>query len=122
MNAYPVRLAAGLALIAVCAPAEESTNAKMAEPQTKPAVVRKTTPKEVLNNKPVQLPTEVVDGWRDHIDHVNRELHLVFQRQETAPHALYQIARTKNTVVAAFSPLEEGSNHSVALPMVRSSW
>jgi hypothetical protein len=124
MNAYPVRLAAGLALMALCALAEESPKAKMAEPQLKPAMARKAPPYEIYANEhPVQLPTQVVDGWRDHMDHLNRALDLAFQRQDkAAPHALYQIARTKSTVVEAFLPLEEGSNDAVALPILRSSW
>jgi hypothetical protein len=124
MNAYPVRLAAGLALIALCALAEESPNAKMAEPQTKPVIATKTPPFEVgLNVQPVQLPTQTVDGLRDHRDHVNRDLHAAFQREKmAAPHALYQTTLANKTVVAAFSPLEEGSNRAVALPILRSSW
>ena len=124
MNAYPVRLAAGLALISLCALADESPNAKMAEPQAKPSMAPKIPPAEVgLNEKPVQLPTQYVDGLRDHMEHVNRDLRLAFQREKMgAPHALYQKALTNKTVVAAFSPLEEGSNRSVALPVLRSSW
>jgi hypothetical protein len=57
------------------------------------------------------------------MDRVNRDLHLALQRQELAgPNPLYQKTLSKNTVVAAFSPLEEGSNRSVALPILRSSW
>jgi hypothetical protein len=57
------------------------------------------------------------------MDHLNRALDLAFQRQAMdAPHPLYQIARTKNATVEAFSPLEEGSNRAVALPILRSSW
>jgi hypothetical protein len=124
MNAYPVRLAAGLAWIALCALADESPNAKMAEPQANPAMARKTPPPAYgLNNQPVQLPAQVVDGWREHMDQVNRDLQLAFQRQELAgPHPLYQKTLSKNTVVAAFLPLEEGSNRSVALPILRSTW
>jgi hypothetical protein len=124
MNAYPVRLAAGLAWIALCALADESPNAKMAEPQANPAMTRKAPSSEVaLNEKPIQLPAQIVNGWRDHMDQVNRDLHLAFQRQELAgPHPLYQKALSKNTVVAVFSPLEEGSNRSVALPILRSTW
>jgi hypothetical protein len=124
MNAYPVRLAAGLALIALGALAEESPNAKMAEPQTKPAIATTTPPYEVgLNVQPVQLPTQTVDGWRDHMDHVNRDLNVAFQRETMAdPHALYQTTLANKTVVTVFSPLEEGSNRAVALPVLRSSW
>jgi hypothetical protein len=124
MNAYPVRLAAGLTLIALCALAEESPNAKMAEPQANPAMAWNTPlPAYGLNNQPVQLPTQYVDGLRDHMDRVNRDLHLAFQRQATVvPHALYQKALSKNTRLEAFLPLEEGSNRSVALPILRSSW
>jgi len=50
-------------------------------------------------------------------------LHLAFQRQAmAAPHALYQKVLANKTALAAFSPLEEGSNLSVALPVLRSSW
>jgi hypothetical protein len=126
MNTYPVRLAAGLALVALCALAEESPSAKMAEPQTTPGLAREIPSYEVgLNDKPVQLPAQVVDvdGLRRHLDLVNRELQDAFQRQELAgPPALYQKALKKNIVVAVFSPLEEGSNGSVALPVLRSSW
>jgi hypothetical protein len=124
MNAYPVRLTAGLALIALCALADESPNAKMAEPQANPALARNTPlPAYGWNNQPVQLPMQYVDGLRDHMDRVNRDLRLAFQRQKlAAPHPLYQKTLSNNTVVAAFSPLEEGSNRSVALPILRSSW
>jgi hypothetical protein len=124
MNAYPVRLAAGLAWIALCALADESPNAKLAEPQSEPAMAWKTPPPAYgLNNLPVQLPTQYVDGLRDHMDRVNRDLRLAFQRQAlAAPHALYRKTLGKNTRLEAFLPLEEGSNHSVALPILRSSW
>jgi len=124
MNAYPVRLAAGVVLITLCALAEESPNAKRAELPAKPAVAQQTPPDDVgLNEKPVQLPTEYVDGLRGHMAHVNRDLHLAFQLQGlAAPHPLYQKALAKSTVVAVFLPLEEGSNRSVALPVLRSSW
>jgi hypothetical protein len=124
MNAYPVRLAAGLAWIALCALADESPNAKMAELQANPVMAGNTLPPAYgLNNQPVQLPTQYVDGLRDHMDRVNRDLQLVFQRQElTGPHPLYQKTLSKNTVVATFLPLEEGSNRSVALPILRSTW
>jgi hypothetical protein len=124
MNAYLVRLAAGFALIAFCALADESPNAKMAEPQTNPALARNTPPPVYeLNGQPVQLPTQYVDGLRDHMDRINRALHLAFQRQKlAAPHALYQIALTKDTRLEAFLPLAEGSNGSVALPVFGSSW
>jgi hypothetical protein len=126
MNAYPVRLVAGLVLVALCALAEESPNAKMAEPPTKPAVPRKIPSYEIgLNEKPVQLPTQVVDveAWRNHLKQVNQELQEAFQRQAmAAPHALYQKALTKNTEVAVFLPLEEGRNHAVALPVLRAFW
>jgi hypothetical protein len=126
MNTYPVRLAAGLALIALGALAEESPNAKLAEPQTEPAVARKIPPYEVgLNDKPVQLPTQVVDvdGLRHHMDRVNRELQEAFQRQEkTAQHALYQKALTNYTVFEAFVDWDENSHRPVALPVLRSSW
>jgi hypothetical protein len=121
MSAYPVRLAAGLALIALGALADESPNAK---PQANPAMAWNTPlPAYGLNNQPVQLPTQYVDGLRDHMDRVNRDLRLAFQRQKlAAPHPLYQKTLSNNTVVAVFSPLEEGSNRSVALPILRSSW
>jgi hypothetical protein len=126
MNAYPVRLVAGLALVALCALAKESPNAKIAELQTKPAMPRKIPPDEVgLNEKPVKLPTQVVDvdEWRRHLKQVNQELAEAFQREAlAAPHALYQKALTKNTEVAVFFPLEEGSHRAVALPVLRSSW
>ncbi|HEV8074129.1 MAG TPA: hypothetical protein VGP21_08340 [Opitutaceae bacterium] len=124
MNAYPVRLAAGLTLIALCALAEEPPNAKMAEPQMNPATARNTPPPAYgWNSQPVQLPTQYVDGLREHMDRVNRDLHLIFQRQAMAvPHALDQKALSKNTRLEAFLPLEEGSNRSVALPILRSSW
>jgi hypothetical protein len=124
MNTYPVRLAAGLAWFALCALADESPKAKVAEPQANASLARNTPPPVYeLNGQPVQLPTQYVDGLRDHTDRVNRALHLAFQSQElAAPPALYQKTLTKNSVVAVFSPLEEGNNGSVALPVLRSSW
>ncbi|HWZ95234.1 MAG TPA: hypothetical protein VNW30_08575 [Opitutaceae bacterium] len=149
MNANPIRLAAGLALITLCALAEESPNAKMAELQTKPAIAQQTPPDDVgLNEKPVQLPTQYVDGLRSHMEQVNRDLELAFQREElTATHVLYQKALTKNTVVDLLGillvaqkmmdsrvdaipgthdqtvlPPEEASNRPVAVPILRSSW
>jgi hypothetical protein len=153
MNAHPVRLAAGLALIALCALAEDSPNAKMAEPQTKPAPDQKAPPIETgLNEKPVQLPTQVVDvdGLRNHMKQVNQELKEAFQREEiTAARTFYQKALTKNTVVdllgilltaqdmmdhravedaipgardQAVLPQEEASHPTVAVPILRSSW
>jgi|HubBroStandDraft_1064217.scaffolds.fasta_scaffold1024030_1 hypothetical protein len=151
MNAHPVRLAAGLALIALCALAEESPNVKMAEPQSKPAMARKTPPYEVgLNDQPVQLPVQDVNGLRDPMDRVNQDLHEAFQREEiTASRRFYQKALTKNTVVDLLGILlaaqdmmdhrivddaipgardqavlpQEGDNHpTVAVPILRSSW
>jgi hypothetical protein len=149
MNAYPVRLAAGLALMALCALAEESPNAKMAEPQTKPAIARKIPPDEAgVKDQPVQLPTQVVDGLRNHMDHVSRDLDQAVQREAmTARHSAFQKALTKNTEVdllgillvaqkmmdsrvdaipgtrdQAALPPGEGGNHVVAVPIVRSSW
>jgi hypothetical protein len=151
MNAHPVRLAAGLALIALCALAGESPNAKMAEPQSKPAIARKTPPDEVgLNDQPVRLPTQVVNGLRDPLDHVNEDLHEAFQREKiAASRTFYQKALTKNTVVdflgivlaaqdmmdhravedailgardQAVLPQQEDSHPTVAVPILRSSW
>jgi hypothetical protein len=151
MNAHPVRLTAGLALIALCAMAEESPNAKIAEPKTKPVIAQRTPPYEVgLNETPVQLPTQVVDveAWRKHLKQVNQELQEAFQREATAAsHAFYQKALTKNTRVdllgillvaqkmmdsrvdaipgardQAVLPSEEDLNRPVAVPILRSSW
>jgi hypothetical protein len=121
MNIYPVRLAAGLVLIALCARAEEA---------------------------PAQLPTQVVYELRYHMDEVNRDLDQAFQREEmTALHAFYQKALTKNTEVdllglllvaqktmdsrvdvipgtrdQAVLPPDEASKRVVAVPILRSSW
>jgi hypothetical protein len=124
MNAPLVRLAAGLALLALCALAEDSPNAKMAEPQAKPAPARKVPSYEVgLNEIPVRLPTQYVDGLRDHMDHVNREMQEAFQRQEkTAQHALYRKALANNITLEAFVDWDESSHRPVALPVLRSSW
>jgi hypothetical protein len=151
MNAHPVRLIAGLALIALCALAEESPNAKMSEPKTKPVIAQRTPPYEVgLNEKPVQLPTQVVDveAWENHLKQVNQELQEAFQREAmTTSHAFYQKALTKNTRVDLLGillvaqkmmdsrvdaipgtrdqtvlPSEEDLNGPVAVPILRSSW
>jgi hypothetical protein len=126
MNALPVRLAAGLALIALCALAQESPNAKMAELQANPAMAKKTPPPEYgLNGKPMILPPQIVDvdGLRRHMYLVNQELQEAFQRQQkTAQHALYQKALTNNTVFEAFVDWDENGHRPVALPVLRSSW
>jgi hypothetical protein len=151
MNTHPVRLAAGLALIALCALAEESPDAKMAEPQTKPATAREIPPYEVgLIDKPVQLPTQVVDvdELRRHMKQVNQELKEALQREARArPHAFYEKALTKDTAVDLLSILlvtqqmmdhqadpfplthdhaflspEEDSKRTVTLPILRSAW
>jgi hypothetical protein len=149
MNAYPVRLAAGFALIALCALAEESPSAKMAEPQANPAMISITPSSEVaLNEKPIQLPEQIVNGLRDPMDHVNQDLHEAFQREEiTASRTFYQKALTKNTEVdllgillvaqktmdsrvdvipgtrdQAVLPPDEASRRVVAVPILRSSW
>jgi hypothetical protein len=151
MNIYLVRLAAGLVLIALCALAEESPNAKMAEPQSKPAMARKTPPYEVgLNDQPVQLPAQVVNGLLDPMDRMNQDLNEAFRREEiTTSRTFYQKALTKNTVVdllgillvaqdtmdhravedaipgarnQAVLPPDETSKRVVAVPILRSSW
>src|SRR5580704_8735486 len=151
MNTHPVRLAAGLALIALCALANESPNAKMAEPQTGPAIAQKIPPDEVgLNDQPVQLPAQVVNALRDPMDHVNQDLREAFQREEiTASRTFYQKTLTKNTVVdllgillatedmmdhravedaipgahgQAILPQEKDGHPTVAVPILRSSW
>jgi hypothetical protein len=124
MNAYPVRLAAGLALIALCAFADESPNAKMAEPQAKPATTQKTLPDDVgLNVLPVQLPAQTVDELRNHIDRLNRDLQEAFQRQQRpASHTLYHKALTNHTEIETFVQWEESSHRPMALPVLRSSW
>jgi len=151
MNAYSVRLAAGLLLMALCALADESPRAKMAEPQAQPAVARKIPPYEVgLNDKPVQLPPQIVDvdGLRRHLQQVNQELKEAFQREaRTPPRAFYEKALTKDTAVdllsillvtqqmmdhqadpfplthdQAFLPPEEDSKRTVTLPILRSDW
>jgi hypothetical protein len=126
MNAYPVRLAAGLALIALCALADQSPNAIMAEPQTTPGMAPKIPSYAVgLTDKPVQLPTQIVDveGLRHHMDLVNLELQEAFQRQKnTEQHALYQKALTNNTEFEAFVDWDENDHRPVALPVLRSSW
>jgi hypothetical protein len=109
MSAYPVQLAAGLALIAFGAQAEESPNAKTAEPDTKSAMTRNVTPDEAgLSDQPVQLPVRVVDGdeLRNHMKRVNQELQEAFQREAMAPsHTLYEKPLTKNTAVDLLSVL-----------------
>ncbi|HXA80597.1 MAG TPA: hypothetical protein VNV14_04930 [Opitutaceae bacterium] len=151
MNAYPVRLAAGLVLIALCALAEESPKVKMAEPQSKPAMALKTRPCEVgLNDQLVQLPAQAVNGLPDSTDRVNQDLHEAFQREEiTASRTFYEKSLTKNTVVDLFGillaaqdmmdhravedaipgsrdpallPQEKDSHPTVAVPILRSFW
>jgi hypothetical protein len=98
----------------------------MAEPQTKPATTRKIPPYEVgLNDKPVQLPMQVVDvdELRRHMKQVNQDLKEAFQRQKkTAEHTLYQKALTNNTKFEAFVDWDESDHRPVALPVLRSSW
>jgi hypothetical protein len=126
MNPHPIRLAAGLVLIALCAPAEEAPNAKMAELQTNPGMAQKTpSPEYGLNGKPVILPPQIVDvdGLRRHMYLVNQELQEAFQRQQkTAQHALYQKTLTNHTVFEAFVDWDENGHRPVALPVLRSSW
>ncbi len=126
MSAYPVRLAAGLALLALCALAEESPGAKVAQPQPTPGLARKIPSYEVgLNDKPVLLPPQIVDvnALRRHMYLVNRELQEAFQRQKkTAQHALYRKALTNNTEFEAFVDWDENGHRPVALPVLRSSW
>jgi hypothetical protein len=126
MNAHPIRLAAGLVLIALCALAQESPNAKIAELQPNPATAQKAPPPGYgLNDKPIQLPPQLVDvdGLRRHMYLVNKELQEAFQRQQkTAQHALYQKALTNNTMFEAFVDWDENSHRPVALPVLRSSW
>jgi hypothetical protein len=123
----------------------------MAEPQANPAIARKTPSSEVaLNDQPVQLPAQVVNGLPDPMDHVNQDLHEAFQREEiTASRTFYQKTLTKNTVVdllgillaaqdmmdhravedaipgardPAVLPQEKESHPTVAVPILRSSW
>jgi hypothetical protein len=151
MNAHPVRLAAGLAVIALTALAEESPKVKMAELQTNPAMAGHTPPSAGgLNDQPVQLPTQYVNGSRDHMHHVDQDLHEAFQREEiAASHRFYQKNLTKNTVVDLFGillaaqdmmdhraiedaipgardqvilPQKQESHPTVAVPILRSSW
>jgi hypothetical protein len=110
-----------------------------------------TPPYEVgLNDQPVQLPAQVVNGLPDPMDHVNQDLREAFQREEiTASRTFYQKTLTKNTVVdllgillatedmmdhrsvedaipgahdQAVLPQEKDSHPTVAVPILRSSW
>src|SRR5580704_12082495 len=92
MNAYPIRLAAGLVLLALCAMAddEKSPAATAAEAQTNPTVAGKMHVFAIgLNDEPIQLPTQIVKGAPPH--QLYQDLKVAARRQQmSASRSLYQ--------------------------------
>jgi hypothetical protein len=108
-------------LLALCALAEDPSHDKLKDAQTQPpAAIKLPSFNTGLNAEPVQLPPFVVTGAPDHF---YQDLIQAFSYEKmTESHALWQKALTKKSRVAVILPPEEGSNHTVALPLLRSSW
>ncbi|HXA14078.1 MAG TPA: hypothetical protein VNW23_03040 [Opitutaceae bacterium] len=113
-----------LLAMCMCAMAEDekSPAAKAVEAPANPAIAGKIPSFEIgLNDKPVQLPTQVVNGGSP--DHLYEDLNLAFRRQKMiASRTLYQTTLLDKIQVQAILPIEEGSNHKVALPLAGLSW
>ena len=126
MNAHPIRLATGLVLLAMCmcamADDEKSPATKATKAPVNPATAGKIPAFEIgLNDQPVQLPTQIVNGGSP--DHLYQDLNLAFQRQKIiASRTLYQATLLDKIQVQAILPIEEGSNHTAALPLAGLSW